>query len=176
MHHDLELSHECFQVRNVGCQLHHLHSNHCLFLPGLDPKRVSLHHLASGRVNIREETRLVRATEQLIPTFPKAPAPSCFPRINRSLGNSNSLCVQFITNYSLSAYYLLYGRRSVCSSTGSAWGDLVWGAVWGVLYLVYAFDVSLLKESELGSSQLSNLEAGWSAIQLVPTFFLSPRM
>ena len=61
MHHDLELSHECFQVRNVGRQLHHLHSNHCLFLPGLDPKRVSLHHLASGRVNIREETRLVRS-------------------------------------------------------------------------------------------------------------------
>ena len=94
--------------------------------------------------------------------------------LNYSL--SNSLCVQFITNYSLSAYYLLYGRRSVCSSTGSAWGDFVWGAVWGVLYLVYAFDVSLLKESELGSSQLSNLEAGWSAIQLGLTFFLSPWM
>ena len=86
------------------------------------------------------------------------------------------VCAIYVLNYSLSAYYLLYGRRSVCSSTGSAWGDLVWGAVWGVLYLVYAFDVSLLKESELGSSQLSNLEAGWSAIQLVPTFFLSPRM
>lgn len=56
-------------------------------------------------------------------------------------------------------------------------GEILFGEQFGgVLHLVYAFDVSLLKESELGSSQLSNLEAGWSAIQLVPTFFLSPRM
>ena len=146
MHHDLELSHECFQVRNVGRQLHHLHSNHCLFLPGLDPKCVSLHHLASGRVNIREETRLVRsngATDSYLskgsssellsqdqPFSRELKLPVCAINVlNYSL--SNSLCVQFITNYSLSAYYLLYGRRSVCSSTGSAWGDFVWGAVWG---------------------------------------------
>ena len=90
-----------------------------------------------GEVNIREETLGGASSRaaQLIPTFPKAPAPSCFPRINRSLGNSNSLGAIHNKQFSLPLSYLLYGRRSVCSSTGSAWGGFVWGSVWGVFTL-----------------------------------------
>ena len=49
VHHDLELSHECFQVGDVSCQLHHLDGNHCFFLPRLDPESISLHHLGRER-------------------------------------------------------------------------------------------------------------------------------
>merc|ERR1712001_294609 len=49
VHHYLELSHECFQVGDVSCQLHHLDGNHCFFPPRLDPESISLHHLGRER-------------------------------------------------------------------------------------------------------------------------------
>ena len=74
VHHDLELSHECFQVGDVSCQLHHLDGNHCFFLPRLDPESISLHYLGRERESQYpgRDPPCKRADppSTIIPTFP----------------------------------------------------------------------------------------------------------
>ena len=74
VHHDLELSHECFQVGDVSCQLHHLDGNHCFFLPRLDPESISLHHLGRERESQypgrNPPCKRADPPSTIIPTFP----------------------------------------------------------------------------------------------------------
>ena len=95
VHHDLELSHECFQVGDVSCQLHHLDGNHCFFLPRLDPESISLHHLGRERESQYPGRNPPCKRADPLP-FQRLPPPAAF-RGSNVLAGTQTPCVQLMT-------------------------------------------------------------------------------